>query len=130
MRKRLTKTPEACRIGYIIRHKRNELNLSQKELGRLTGYSNTYLSRIENGYELPSLTAMAAISRELGLSMDETFGLQSPAQPGSLRQMILQTVTMMPDSQVCMVSDMLNTMHTLNQDMAAPAMLEDSFRGK
>ncbi len=130
MGKRRNKTSEACRIGYIVRQKRNERNISQKELGRQTGYSNTYISRIENGYEMPSLTAMTAISRVLGLSMDEAFGLQAGAGPSSLRQMVLQTVTMMPDSQISIVSDMLNTMHALNNEMAAPVMLEDTAAGK
>lgn len=130
MGKRRNKTSEACRIGYIVRQKRNERNISQKELGRQTGYSNTYISRIENGYEMPSLTAMTAISRVLGLSMDEAFDLQAGAGPSSLRQMVLQTVTMMPDSQISIVSDMLNAMHTLNNEMAAPVMLEDTAAGK
>jgi transcriptional regulator with XRE-family HTH domain len=130
MGKRRNKTSEACRIGYIVRQKRNERNISQKELGRQTGYSNTYISRIENGYEMPSLTAMTSISRVLGLSMDEAFDLQAGAGRSSLRQMVLQTVTMMPDSQISIVSDMLNTMHALNNEMAAPVMLEDTAAQK
>lgn len=130
MRSHKTKTPDAYRIGYIIRQKRIERGMSQKELGRRIGYSNTYLSRIENGYEMPSLTAMIVICRILGLSMDEAFILQDRSQHNSLRRLILQTVTMMPDSQLYFVGDLLNKMHALNREMAAPVMLEDAAAGK
>ena len=156
MRRRNYKSLDEYRIGYIIRRRRIECKMSQKELSRRTGYCNTYLSRIENGYEMPSLAAMVRIYGVLDLSMDMVFCLQEAADMGSLsmdglgkensgqngrsqdsrsresrgrdnrRLAVMRTVTMMPDSQIRLVTDMLNKMHALNRNMAAPILLEDA----
>lgn len=58
----------AC--GKRIREARRKTGLSQFELSEQLGISPKYLSRIETGYQTPSLETMLLISKTLGESLD------------------------------------------------------------
>ncbi len=59
-------------IESII-HSRKEKNITQKELSVLTGISQAYLSRIENGTANPSFNTLLKIAKVLGKKLQVTF---------------------------------------------------------
>ena len=58
----------AC--GKRIREARRKMGLSQFELGERLSISPKYLSRIETGYQTPSLELMVLMSKALDESID------------------------------------------------------------
>jgi transcriptional regulator with XRE-family HTH domain len=62
------------RFGECVRDLRNETTtLNQTEFGERCGFSQTYLSRIENGRANPTLSAIEVIANALGLTIFELF---------------------------------------------------------
>ena len=53
------------RVGVL----RRERGLSQQELGRKAGLSRSFLSRVENGNRVPSLSSLTRISAALGVML-------------------------------------------------------------
>ena len=63
-------------IGQVIRNRRKYLGLTQVELGKILGKSNTYLSDIEVGKTIPSLKTLIIICKTLSLEfiiMERTY---------------------------------------------------------
>jgi DNA-binding XRE family transcriptional regulator len=61
-----------CRISYMegltrVRVLRRERGLTQQELGRRSGLSPSFLSQVENGNRVPSLSSLTRISAALGV---------------------------------------------------------------
>jgi transcriptional regulator with XRE-family HTH domain len=52
-------------LGELIRRLRREKKLTQKELGEKINASDTYVSKIETGNQLPSYTKLGLISQVL-----------------------------------------------------------------
>ena len=68
--------PVAC--GKRIRKARRRLGLSQFALSERLDISPKYLSRIETGYQTPSLEIMLLISKSLDESLDNLiFGINA-----------------------------------------------------
>ena len=55
-------------LGRILRERRLEHNLTQRELALKADLDYTYVSKIEGGTQAPSIEALARISSVLGLS--------------------------------------------------------------
>ncbi len=51
------------RVGVL----RRERGLTQQELGRKSGLSRSFLSQVENGNRVPSLSSLTRISAALGV---------------------------------------------------------------
>ena len=51
------------RVGVL----RRERGLTQQELGRRSGLSRSFLSQVENGNRVPSLSSLTQISAALGV---------------------------------------------------------------
>ena len=65
-------------IGKRIKIKRKELNLTQEKLSELIDVSPTYISEIECGTSISSLSTIAKLSKELDLNLDYlVFGITS-----------------------------------------------------
>jgi transcriptional regulator with XRE-family HTH domain len=62
-------------VGARLRAKRDERGLSLRELARRVDVSPSLVSQIETGKIQPSVRTLYAIVSELGLSLDEIFGL-------------------------------------------------------
>lgn len=62
-------------VGAFIREQRRLVRLSQRQLARTTGLSDTYLSQLERGLHEPSLRALRAIAKGLNISADQLIGL-------------------------------------------------------
>lgn len=53
-------------VGLLIRETRNELGITQEELAKKTGISQSSISRIENGSSVPSLSTLKKIGDSIG----------------------------------------------------------------
>lgn len=51
--------------GDIIRDKRNQLNLTQKQLSEISGVSHTYISEIESNNKTPSTKISSKLNKAL-----------------------------------------------------------------
>lgn len=58
-------------FGEIIKNRRKELHLSQKNLAEKVGKKSTYISRIEKGEDI-KLSNFALLANALGLSIQLT----------------------------------------------------------
>lgn len=54
-------------IGDRIRALREAQNLSQCEIERATGLQRCYISRVENGHTVPSVSTLEKLARALGM---------------------------------------------------------------
>lgn len=63
-------------VGAALRRRRNDLGLTLAEVGQRSGFTTGYLSQLERDLATPSLTALAAIGRALGVELD--FFLRTP----------------------------------------------------
>lgn len=66
--------PALCRRVRFLREKRG---LEQKELAARLGVTANAVSNWENGRSRPDLNLLPALGRELGVSLDELFGLEA-----------------------------------------------------
>ncbi len=57
------------RIGSRIRHRRDQVHISQEELADAAEMTPTYLSQIENGKRNPSLEALFRIATALAIDL-------------------------------------------------------------
>lgn len=60
-------------IGARLQALRREQGLTLEQLGSDSGFSTGYLSQIENGSAVPSLTALQLIAAELGVEVADFF---------------------------------------------------------
>jgi transcriptional regulator with XRE-family HTH domain len=58
-------------LGYLIRQKRTELNISQDELGARSNLDRTYISGVERGLRNPSFTAIFNIASGLDITVSQ-----------------------------------------------------------
>lgn len=65
-------------IGKRIRIKRKEMHLTQEKLSELIDVSPTYISEIERGTSISSLSTIAKLANVLGLNLDYlVFGINN-----------------------------------------------------
>ena len=64
-------------VGRKTRELRLAQGLRLADLAEMTGYSTTYLSQIERGICIPSLTALASVAMALGVEMTALFDLDT-----------------------------------------------------
>ena len=60
-------------VGDFIREQRNAARVSMRELARLAGVSNPYLSQVERGLRKPSAEILAAIAKGLKISAETLY---------------------------------------------------------
>jgi transcriptional regulator with XRE-family HTH domain len=65
--------PSLSHIGSRLQALRHEQGLTLERLAGDSGFSTGYLSQIENGAAVPSLTALQLIAAELGVDVAEFF---------------------------------------------------------
>jgi transcriptional regulator with XRE-family HTH domain len=73
-------------FGEFIRAQRRLANLSQRQLGRMSGLSDSYLSQVERGMFNPSATTIKALARAFGIPtavLYAQFGLLDEDEPDS-----------------------------------------------
>ena len=60
-------------LGSYIRNQRNSAQLSLRNLAKLAGVSNPYLSQIERGLRKPSAEILQAIAKALSISSETLY---------------------------------------------------------
>jgi transcriptional regulator with XRE-family HTH domain len=69
-------------LGRLIKRKRIELALTQRELARQLGVEASHVAYLEGGKRNPSLALMARLESALGVSRQEIFLLSHPEAAG------------------------------------------------
>lgn len=62
-------------LGEIVRDLRNKRKLSQAQLAKKIGVNSSTIALYETGERFPSLSALIALSRALGVSTDYLLGV-------------------------------------------------------
>lgn len=65
-----------------IERLRREKNLSQKELGEILELTQSAISKIETGAALPSMETARKLTKFLGCTLDELFGVEEGEAEG------------------------------------------------
>jgi len=63
--------PVLASVGNVIRNRREDLGLSQDELGHLAGLHRTYIGSVERGERNATLSSLIAICGALQLQPNE-----------------------------------------------------------
>ncbi|GAB3308916.1 helix-turn-helix domain-containing protein [Epidermidibacterium keratini] len=77
--------PQASSLGEMIRKQRELASLTMRQLSKMAGISNPYLSQIEHGLREPSQAVLREIATSLGIDPDE---LQPEAEEIGVRDAI------------------------------------------
>lgn len=87
-------------MGAFIRQQRELSQMSMRQMSKIVGISNPYLSQIERGLRAPSATVTAAIATTLGITVEELYERSGyhadPGQPTELRQAIERAPELSP----------------------------------
>ena len=67
-------------IGAAIRSRRQELNMSLRELSKQSGLSIGFLSLIERGRSSPALTSLSNVAKALGVELSSFFPAEEEEQ--------------------------------------------------
>jgi transcriptional regulator with XRE-family HTH domain len=67
-----TQRPQSV-LGALIRRQRELAELPMRELAKMVGISNPYLSQIERGLRAPSESVLESIAETLDISADELY---------------------------------------------------------
>lgn len=57
-------------LGKRIKHRRQNMDLSQEQLALKSGFSKTHISNVENAHTIPSVQTILSISAALGTTPD------------------------------------------------------------
>jgi transcriptional regulator with XRE-family HTH domain len=82
-------------IGDFIREQREQAQVSMRQLARLAGVSNPYLSQIERGLRRPSAEILQQIAKGLAISAEQLY----------VRAGILETRTGNPELVATILAD-------------------------
>jgi len=82
-------------IGEFIREQREQAQVSMRQLARLAGVSNPYLSQIERGLRKPSAEILQQIAKGLAISAEQLY----------VRAGILETRTGNPELVAAILAD-------------------------
>ena len=69
------KKPILVKFGLRVRSLRKARNLTQKELGEITGFHHNYIGMIERGDRNPSLENIEVFANAFEMSLSELFEL-------------------------------------------------------
>ena len=93
-------------LGDVIRSQRHLHQMSLRELARVTGISNPYLSQIERGLREPSDTVVDAIADALDLTTERLYDAagirtqdEGPEEPDGVREAILADRDLKPQQR-------------------------------
>ena len=59
------------KLSKLVIQKRNELNLTQSELGEKTGINRQLIGRIESGKFIPSIAQLESLLNQLNIDFDD-----------------------------------------------------------
>ena len=102
--------------------------MSMRQMSKMVGISNPYLSQIERGLRAPSATVTAAIAGSLGITVDELYERSGAAAPAGsvateVRVAIEQAGELTP-SQRAILLEVYESFIKVNADLHADAKPE------
>lgn len=63
-------------IGKVLKDLRKKKQLTISQLAKISGYTQAYISKVENGHiQRPSLEALSCLVEALGVNMSDFFGI-------------------------------------------------------
>jgi transcriptional regulator with XRE-family HTH domain len=68
-------------LGQKLRQRRKELGLTLSDVASRAGFSNGFISQIERGITIPSLTSLIAVCAILEMKVSDFLSSQAPQQP-------------------------------------------------
>lgn len=71
-------------VGAHVRRLRVQRGLSLRALAKLTAFSASFMSQVENGYVSPSIGSMEKIAAALGVTLGQFFEAVSGGREGSI----------------------------------------------
>lgn len=74
--------PGLERLGDFIRAQRKMMELSQRELARLTQLSDPYVSQLERGMHEPSVRVLKALAKALNVRAETLLSYAGLLEPG------------------------------------------------
>jgi len=80
----IAKDPQIT-LGRAIRLRREELGISQQDLGLELGYDQSWISHIENGHANPAYGTVDRIARALAWSMGQLVALTESIETADRR---------------------------------------------
>lgn len=66
-----------------IKEEREAAGLTQEQLSDMAGISRPFLSTVENGSAMPTITKAAAIAKALGKTVDDLFPIHEESDSAS-----------------------------------------------
>ena len=98
-------------LGKRIAQRRMALGYKQNELAEMADLSNNYLSNIENGHSIPSLTTFAYLCVQLETTPD--MFLLGTIKTNDIPQSIIDNLKLCNDKSLSLISDIIQCV--LNQ---------------
>ncbi len=92
-------------LGKRIAQRRIELGYKQNELAEKADLSNNYLSNIENGHSIPSLTTFANICIQLDTTPD--MFLLGTIKTNDIPQSIIDNLKLCDDNSLKLINDII-----------------------
>ena len=84
-------------IGSFIREQREAAEVSVRQLARLAGVSNPYLSQIERGLRKPSAEILQQIARGLSISAETLYERAGLLEEGATRRLVVEALQHDPE---------------------------------
>ncbi|WP_244930890.1 XRE family transcriptional regulator [Nocardioides sp. W7] len=85
-------------LGQVIRRHRLAAGMNVKQLAQETGYSGAYISQVESGTTLPSLSALSTIAMTVGADLTQFFPVVSGPKVRVSRAGDLNKLRMSPNA--------------------------------
>lgn len=95
-------------IGDFIKQQREAAEVSVRELARLAGVSNPYLSQIERGLRKPSAEVLKQIARGLSVSAESLFVRAGLLDDANVEHLTVEVIANDPDLSETQKNDLLN----------------------
>lgn len=95
-------------LGAFIRQQRELSQMSMRQMSKMVGISNPYLSQIERGLRAPSASVTASIAGTLGITVEELYersGVGTPSRGAAteVRIAIEQAVELTPTQRASLL---------------------------
>ncbi|MEY4347810.1 MAG: hypothetical protein RIS43_229 [Actinomycetota bacterium] len=84
-------------IGEFIRQQREAAEVSVRELARVAGVSNPYLSQVERGLRKPSAEVLQQIAKALSMSAESLYVRAGLLDDSATQRLTIEAISSDPD---------------------------------
>ena len=118
-------------LGGYIRDQRHSAQISLRQLAKLAGVSNPYLSQIERGLRKPSADVLSQIAKALRVSAEVLYiraGILEPSETNAVRDAIITDMAI-NERQKQVLLDIYNSFCAQNEAALAEASSAEDATG-